>query len=162
MRGYGPRLYYRHVFYPTGTTQFLSFADFEAVSYGRQVRAPALPQMLDQAYAIGLLLGDGYEGSFQLEVQNIDLASPLAAPPSPDMVTTITQAIEKGVPVFNAGDPAQCADIYENVLRGFLKEDIPEGYDVRVQAILETAQTIEDPISRAWLFRHALDTMLML
>jgi len=162
MRGYGPRLYYRHVFYPTGTTQFLSYEDFEAISYGRRVQAPPLYQMLDQAYAIGILVGGGYEGEFQLDIQDISLEPYIVEQPSQEMVDSITAAIEKGVPAFNEGNPRKCARIYEDVLTEFLTQDVPVVYKRRFQAVLETAKTVEDPITRAWLFRHALDTVLRL
>ena len=160
IRGYGPRLYYRHDFYPTGKPQFLSYANFEAVSFGRQVAAPPLMEMRQRASSIGILMGAGYEGPFQLEVQRVELEYGMERASSPQMVASIVAAIEAGAPVFNAGNAAGCADIYHQLIESFLEEDLSLDYKKRLQAVLETAGTVEDPVARAWLLRRTLDEML--
>ena len=161
LQGYGPRLYYRHSFYPTGTRQYLSFMDFEAVSYGRTVQAPPLTQVLDRAASIGILVGGGYEGDFSLSLQQIQLAPRYNKSISSSQRKEIIAAIESGVPVFNQGKPEDCATIYKTLLQDFLVQDLPPEHKQRVQAILETVKTIDDPIQQAWVLRHALDAMLL-
>ncbi|MGI9244334.1 MAG: fasciclin domain-containing protein, partial [Verrucomicrobiales bacterium] len=70
----------------------------------------------------------------------------------------IEKAIERGVPIFNDGNHAKCAEIYRACL-----EEISSNKSVeaktrkRVKEVLQAASQVEEKRDRAWLYRHALD-----
>ncbi len=73
----------------------------------------------------------------------------------------IYSAIEKGVPLYNGGDAAACADVYRECL-GTLAEDEHIERNVRrmIAGVIERGEHVEDE-ARAWLFRRSLDKMLV-
>ncbi|MEM7516876.1 MAG: CIA30 family protein, partial [Planctomycetota bacterium] len=69
-------------------------------------------------------------------------------------------AIEKGVPLFNAGQPEACAAIYEVAVEAILQlgaEDLPQSVLENARERLEASRHDEDATSRAWTLRPALD-----
>ena len=70
----------------------------------------------------------------------------------------IELAIERGVPVFNLGNVAECAVIYEitvEALRGM--EAVPETSRVVLANAIKAARTETSARNRAWILREALD-----
>lgn len=72
----------------------------------------------------------------------------------------IELAIERGVPLFNDGQSAACAAIYE-VAASSLLDGFPEELSDNMRATLRSAlgemRTTRDSSRRAWILRHALD-----
>ena len=70
----------------------------------------------------------------------------------------IEAAISRGVPIFNHGDHAQCADIYKTCLE-ILANDEKVDSEVRktLGKVLERAKGIEGARDRAWHLRKGLD-----
>jgi transforming growth factor-beta-induced protein len=75
----------------------------------------------------------------------------------------IERAIERGVPLFNNGQPAACAAIYEITTLALLAMDNSRvATDARkaLQSALERAATQPDPAEQAWTLRRGLDSAL--
>lgn len=70
----------------------------------------------------------------------------------------ISEAIDKGVPVFNRGDAAQCAIIYRDCMQAISKDSTvaPEQRKA-IRLILKRAEKVADASKRAWLLRRGLD-----
>jgi hypothetical protein len=96
----------------------------------------------------------------------LSLAAALSSAGSPageDRTATavIESAIEKGVPIFNSGDHAGCARVYEAAARDLLALD-DEHLGLLDRHAVESAVALEapDPEARAWNLRHAFDRVL--
>jgi uncharacterized surface protein with fasciclin (FAS1) repeats len=75
-------------------------------------------------------------------------------------MSVIELAIERGVPLFNSGNPEACAAIYEVAARSLLEgfEDVISDRSVsRLQNALEEIRKDHRPRSQAWTLRRALD-----
>lgn len=70
----------------------------------------------------------------------------------------IEAAIEEGVPIFNNGDHAKCAEIYQSCLVA-LSEDERIDTNVRkaLSGMIERVTDQKDATRRAWMFRQGLD-----
>ena len=74
----------------------------------------------------------------------------------------IAGAIERGVPLYNNGNIAECANVYEDCLVALSKS---ERLDNRIREMLDKiaeAGQQKDPDSRAWFYREALDRMMQM
>ncbi|MBK1828460.1 CIA30 family protein [Haloferula rosea] len=70
----------------------------------------------------------------------------------------IQAAIDKGVPIFNRGDHAKCAEIYEACLVELAKdEQMDSSVRQAMGSLIERIRKIEDATERAWMFRQGLD-----
>jgi hypothetical protein len=72
----------------------------------------------------------------------------------------IQEAIGRGVPLFNAGQPASCAAVYEMTAHCIVElsaSDLPPQVVAALRAGLAKAETTTDPATRAWVLRNALD-----
>lgn len=70
----------------------------------------------------------------------------------------ITLAIERGVPLFNDGNPAACAAIYEVTIAALLERpNLPDSARTALTKALSTGRGQHDQSERAWTFRRALD-----
>ena len=71
----------------------------------------------------------------------------------------ISLAITRGVPLYNHGQRAACAAIYEVAARGLLGwgEEIPEVSQQRLTTALAEIGESKDAGDRAWILRRALD-----
>lgn len=70
----------------------------------------------------------------------------------------IELAIDRGVPVFNHGNVAECVAIYEitvEALRGM--DAVPEKSRIVLASAIMAARTETSPRNRAWILREALD-----
>lgn len=71
-------------------------------------------------------------------------------------------AVERGTPLFNRGEVEACAAIYEVAMQGivrFGRGRVPPAILAGLQDALENGAAIENPRSRAWAYRRALDEM---
>ncbi|MDZ4829693.1 MAG: fasciclin domain-containing protein [Phycisphaerae bacterium] len=69
-------------------------------------------------------------------------------------------AIERGVPLFNAGDHGACAAVYEvaaNAVLGMSAENLSEAARMSIREALGEAANIHDATDRAWALRRGLD-----
>jgi hypothetical protein len=83
------------------------------------------------------------------------LTSPQAAK------TVIDLAIERGVPLFNAGQHSACAAIYEVAVESLLKSEnaaISDKDRSAMQTALNNMRAEKDPRQQAWILRRALDS----
>jgi hypothetical protein len=76
---------------------------------------------------------------------------------------SIRLAIERGVPLFNAGDAAGCAAVYESVaatVLGLAGDRLSAASRERLESGLDQARHSHSPSDRAWALRHAFDDVL--
>ena len=167
--GYGPRLYYKYSFMPSNDVQDISFSDFVPVSYGREVNAPPLELQLPNVRSIGILIGDGQEGPFELQVHHFSTSenkntefNTEQKQLEPEIELSLQRAIQRGVPVYNQGEPQVCAAIYQTVLEDILllkKSDLSE-YQLQIitNVLNESSDLPSD--KRAWAYRYVIDSLL--
>jgi monofunctional biosynthetic peptidoglycan transglycosylase len=143
------------------------FDSFRATSFGRQLRN-APPINPATVRSVGFMLADKKAGSFRLEVDWIKTLAEKPVKPNlstnADVRTSPRQLIEtgiqRGVPLFNSGNPEACAVIYETVVQRLLtgpytivssqvKEDLRRS--------LEEYRNENDSRKQAWILRLALD-----
>lgn len=88
--------------------------------------------------------------------QGFELSEPVTSSPR----ELIMFAIERGVPLFNSGQPEACSAIYEVTVQALLAlgdGQLPEASIKDLKAELDEANKTDDPILKAWILRHALD-----
>lgn len=76
----------------------------------------------------------------------------------------ISLAIERGVPLFNDGDPAACAAVYEVALDAMLMlggDAFPPAVRDELMRTLANGRAESDATRRAWIFRIGLDRALI-
>lgn len=86
----------------------------------------------------------------------------LASVPS-DLEDYLALAIERGVPLFNAGNPEACAAIYATALEGVARNGgwgMGEEQRQNLSDRLAMSSTINDPSDRAWAYRSLIDQIL--
>jgi hypothetical protein len=88
-------------------------------------------------------------------------------PPSPPAALhasapdAIREAIRRGAPLYNSGDPAGCAALYEACARAVLAMDEAALGPIRRADLERTlARSGREPSDRAWDLRHAFDRIL--
>ncbi len=147
------------------TTLELYFKDFVLKTFGRTVpNAPALDANLIES--IGITLADYNPGPFELEVEFVRPIGSAATPtgaPSDVHITLLLSAIERGVPLFNAGDVRGCAAVYQTVVEALLVLS-PESLTAGQQAAMQSAMAVslrQAPAESAWTLRRAIDSVLM-
>ena len=169
--GQGANLYYATLVQPNTGVQRVDFSEFVAKSYGRKVSAPSLDMRNRQRMSIGVLIGDGFEGEFDLtlrELQFTGTAAPemsftLDSQAALRMTQVLQRAIQRGVPVYNAGNPSECAAIYQTALEDLLllsADSLPMELQQSIQQTLEMASSLEDS-DRAWAYRRRMDALLL-
>ncbi len=81
-----------------------------------------------------------------------------AAVPGKAPIQLIEEAINKGVPVFNNGNPGKCADIYRDCMVAIIKDcKIDAQMSKDIQKIIQRSKKIKGDADRAWLLRSGLD-----
>lgn len=150
----------------------VSLAEFTATTYGRPLAsAPPLALAPERIASVGFLLADKQPGPFSLTVLSIepirDTAATSAAPP-PDLAgraaveAALSRAISRGVPVYNQGDPALCAAIYQTAIESVML--LAEGalseaeQGVLMQSLQGASQ--QAPAQAAWTLRYGMDAVL--
>ena len=145
------------------TRIFVPFSAFVLKRFGRQINGPALSSGLQQASELGLLMADKREGPFEVILKSIKPARLSDSNRmAPDVRSKLTAAIEKGVPVFNAGNAQGCATIYRSVLTGLMqggKLGSANWSNGLVKMALEKSLK-EDATAAAWTLRRAMDSLL--
>lgn len=70
----------------------------------------------------------------------------------------IEMAIEKGVPIFNKGDHAKCAEIYMDCVQNLVGDShLDEQARQRMAAIVSRAEKLHCKTTKSWMLRSALD-----
>jgi uncharacterized surface protein with fasciclin (FAS1) repeats len=89
--------------------------------------------------------------------------APAGAAPSAAAILQLAElTIERGVPLFNDGQPEACAVVYELFLNSVVKlaqETLGPAGTGRIQDALAQGATERDPAARAWIYRRAIDRM---
>lgn len=168
------RLYYRAPFQTVKNERMtitIPFSNFKAYAYGTPVpQAPPLVGQLGNLGTVGIMLADKNPGPFSLRLYEFEPArfdTTIMVDdfnvPYGDTKDVLLAAIATGVPLYNAGQPERCADIYQMavlsalLLRG---EDMPlENRKVLETAVLQ-ARAAESESDRAWILRLAMDRVL--
>lgn len=150
-------------------TIHLPFDDFAFYAFGERV---ANAPFFDTARInnIGITLADKRDGEFELVIDSIEpytnentMNAPEPAPheATPERAMRIIQlAIERGVPLFNAGQHQACAAIYEIAAESVISmgtDTIGEDAGRILSQGLSRAEKQSDPAERAWTYRRALD-----
>lgn len=142
----------------------IPIASFERQSFGR-----VLPQYrLDPGTitSIGFTLSDKKAGRFELEIASVKSVFDESARTEQTSARTaeeqaqqlIALAIQKGVPLFNEGNPEACSAIYEVTCRALVALPQVSGptRDNLKQALAE-AEAVPSAARQAWILRYALD-----
>lgn len=141
----------------------LPLADFRPTSFGRSVAgAPALDAAPDRVNVIGVLLADKQPGPFSLELLSLESVPGRSArgPGHGDLVVGLQGAVSAGVPRFNAGDTAGCAEIYTQALNQIRAHPaLTPGERAVVEEALAAAAD-QSSTDAAWTLRGAIDTVL--
>ena len=146
----------------------VGLTSFSATSFGRPLSgAPSLAAAPERIESIGFLLADKQPGAFSLEVRAIEpltepLPEPVAVSDQTGVVTTFIRAIERGVPVFNRGEPAVCAAIYQTAVESALLmagSALSDADRAVLTAALQVAAS-QGAVEAAWTLRRAMDTVL--
>jgi hypothetical protein len=139
------------------------------VSYGREVNAPPLELQLPNVRSIGILIGDGQEGPFELQVHHFSTSenkntefNTEQKQLGPEIELSLQRAIQRGVPVYNQGEPQVCAAIYQTALEDILllkKSDLSESQIQIITNVLNESSDLPSD-KRAWAYRYAIDSLL--
>lgn len=144
----------------------------KARSFGRPL--PTAPELnSSDIRAFGFIISDKQAGPFRLEVDWIKTVrtnqsegrhqTPATRTKAETAIRLIKEAIGRGVPLFNAGQPASCAAVYETAAHCIVElsaSDLPPQVVATLRAGLAKAETTTDPAARAWVLRNALDVAI--
>jgi len=170
------RLYYRARL-PTErgrvVEKVIPFDEFEAYSFGTRVGgAPPLSAQLRRLGSVGFMLADKNPGPFAMTIQQIATHQSENFEPAPKMGESessvgqvFAMAIEEGVPLFNAGEPDRCADIYRTAIASVLLlkgETMDDSLRSLLVDALREGRRVSDPSEEAWVYRRAMDRLLSL
>jgi len=167
------RIYYRAEF--STEKEALSevtipFSSFEPYVFGRRMpQVPPLHNMLDQIASVGIMLADKNQGPFSLQIEGIQTVARSAPSGDPDpgddasIAAIFSSAIESGVPLFNSGQPQQCAELYDSAIASVLMlsdDQLSRSSRVHLQQARARAKAEPDPTASAWIYRHAMDWVI--
>lgn len=146
------------------TDVFIPLSDFYAQSFGRVLRSVLLdPSSIS---SIGFTLSDKTPGAFRLEVESVkhadagslDVSQLQEFNPSDQPRVLIELAIAKGVPLFNDGNEAACAAVYEIACTALLTmPGVSDASINRLRRALNEISGISSQAQKAWVLRYALD-----
>lgn len=91
------------------------------------------------------------------------LSLALVATPMTSMTDYLGRAIERGVPLYNTGQPAACAAVYATALEGIAANGgwgLDEGERSKLRYQLEMTAALDDPDDQAWAYRGVIDALL--
>ena len=167
------RIYYRSTFQTSAgkrTTHAIAFKDFEAYAFGTRVpQAPPLQSQLDTLGTVGVMLADKKPGAFSLHIASLSATrsadfEKVETPRLSGSVTDVfSAAIERGVPLFNAGEADRCADIYQTAIVSTLLlagEDLTDAQYTLLVDALRAGRSASSQSERAWSYRIAMDAIL--
>lgn len=87
-----------------------------------------------------------------------DDAKPAAGTSGVSVDDVMGLAIERGVPLFNQGNPEACAAVYEVAATSLAgRHDVPKNVRTRLNQALAESRKQTDGSARAWTLRRALD-----
>ena len=168
--GQGANLYYATPVKLNAGVQRIQFSDFVSKSYGRVVSAPSLDRRNRQQVSVGILIGNGFEGEFDLILKQLtftgeaeELDFTLDSQVALRMTQVLQRAIQRGVPVYNSGNPSECAAIYQTALEDLFLlsgDSLPIELQQDLQQTLEAASSMSDS-DRAWAYRRQMDDLLL-
>ncbi|MDB4617626.1 CIA30 family protein [Verrucomicrobiales bacterium] len=93
------------------------------------------------------------------EIEEKTASSPTASVTNADATKLIIAAIERGVPLYNRGDIAECAEIYENCILALSENSgVPTKTREMLSKVADAGKE-HDVNRRAWIYRSALDKM---
>jgi hypothetical protein len=78
-------------------------------------------------------------------------------------MTVLTEAINRGVPIFNRGHHGQCADVYMEACQMVVDSGssrLPEHVMAAMKRTMDRAKHIHHSSQRAWVLRHGMDAAL--
>ena len=152
---------------------YVPFNEFVPTSFGRVRKdLPALDPSKIRSF--GFLISDKQVGPFSLEVEWIkavvspgerssDISTELRAERQSAIRHWIEASISRGAPLYNAGEPRLCAELYVLTVKSLLclapGELTPQSVE-RLTAALQEAEETADAGERAWVLRRALDLTL--
>lgn len=93
------------------------------------------------------------------EVAKVDVATPAPADAAA-VIMVLDLAVARGVPLFNAGERAACAAVYEVALRSVAalgQQALPPRAAATLKSALDEASGQQDAGERAWIYRRAID-----
>ena len=156
---------YRTRFRPSSewSTIRLPFAAFGAMQMGQDVAGvPSLDGDLSRIHQVGILLTDGPEGPFTLEVRSLrpyGAARERSGDPS-DVIEHLGQAVAEGVPLYNRGDAGGCQRVYAAALQAIAeRSELTDGEQALVRRALVEAED-RSPDRAAWRLRYGIDAVL--
>ncbi|MEE4296765.1 MAG: CIA30 family protein [Wenzhouxiangella sp.] len=94
---------------------------------------------------------------------SLSLAVVLTFSVSPNLESYLGSAIERGVPLFNAGNAEACAAVYATALEGVAASDdwgIDDEARANLSDWLEISSAVPDATERAWAYRALIDRLL--
>ena len=146
------------------TEVVIPMTDFFAQSFGRVIPNAVLdPSSIS---SIGFTLSDKNPGPFRLEVESVKRvvdasfqnAQPAMTNPIDQPRILIELAISRGVPLFNEGNEAACAAVYEVACVALLTmPGVSESSVNRISRALNEIVATTSDAQRAWILRYALD-----
>ena len=75
-----------------------------------------------------------------------------------DPAERIEAAIERGVPIFNGGDHAKCAEIYKTTIQSLAADErVCSTVRKTMKMVLDRAAKVDGARDLAWIYRHGLD-----
>ncbi|MGY8643311.1 MAG: CIA30 family protein [Verrucomicrobiales bacterium] len=93
------------------------------------------------------------------EIQDAAATSSTTSVDNADATKLIITAIERGVPLYNQGDIAECADIYETCIVALSENSAVNAKTREMLSKVADAGKEHDVNRRAWIYRSALDKM---
>lgn len=98
-----------------------------------------------------------------LPALSLALVLAVATGASANLDAYLERAIERGVPLFNQGQPAACAAVYATALEGVAAGEswgIEAAQRDNLRYLLDVAGAVADPGERAWAYRRIIDSLL--
>ena len=112
----------------------IPLADFKLQAFGQALSSKAINPA--EVSSIGFTLADKKEGPFSLEIESI----------------------KRGVPLFNKGDTAACAAVYEVTCEALqIMAETPAKSRADLAKALAAARAEKSPRQQAWILRAAMD-----
>lgn len=146
------------------TEVVIPLTDFFAQSFGRVISNAVLDP--SSITSIGFTLSDKQPGAFSLEVESVKRvvddsfqnAQATLTNPANQARVLIELAISKGVPLFNEGNEAGCAAVYEVACVALLTMPGVSNTSInRLSRALNELVATSSDAQRAWILRYALD-----
>jgi monofunctional biosynthetic peptidoglycan transglycosylase len=145
-----------------------------ARAFGQPLKG-APPLNVCDIRSLGFIISDKQAGPFRLEVDWIKVTKrevrdarpgqPAEHDKAQTVAALIRQAIARGVPLYNAGQPDACAAVYELTARCMVDlaaADLPAEVLELLRAGLVKAERAADAGARAWALRDAFDASLLI